>query len=100
MGEARAEAGPDRIGYGHEHDRDCRSLVGQSAGYGCGVTKDSIGPKVDELFCERLHPIRIASGPANFDTEIAAFRPAQLRKRIAERRDLRLQSRILLRIPY
>jgi hypothetical protein len=62
------------------------------------MTEDSVGPHFNEFFCERLHPIRIAGGPTSLNAKVAAFRPTELRKRIAERRDLRLQSRIFLRI--
>src|ERR1700736_6795111 len=41
-------------------------------------------------------PIRISTAPAKFNPEIAAFRPAQLRERSPESRDLRLSSRIAL----
>ena len=46
-------------------------------------TEDCVGSQIDQLFCERLHPIRIVAGPAKFDPEIAAFRPPQLRERIS-----------------
>ena len=64
---------------------------------GVVTTEDRVGSQIDQLFCERLDPIRITGAPAKFDPEIAAFRPPQLRERIPERRDLRLRSRIALR---
>src|SRR5262249_44885685 len=53
--------------------------------------------QIDQLFCECLYPIRIVAGPAKFDSEIAAFRPPQLRERAPELRKPRLHSRIALR---
>jgi hypothetical protein len=49
------------------------------------MTDDRVGPQVDQLFCERPDPIRVTGAKANFDSEIAAFRPTQLFERISER---------------
>jgi hypothetical protein len=61
------------------------------------LTDDRVGSQINQLLCERLHPIRVTRAPAKFDPEIAAFRPPQLRERTSERRDLRLRSRIVFR---
>jgi hypothetical protein len=50
-----------------------------------------------ELLCQCPDPIRISGCPANFDLKIASFLPAQLRERIAKRREPRLRCRIALR---
>ena len=97
MGEARREAAADRIGHDCEHDRNCPRLAGERAGHGRRLTDDCIGPQLDQLSCKSADPIRITSAPAQFDPEIAAFRPSELRKRASKRRDLRLRSRIALR---
>src|SRR6516165_8452194 len=76
--EARGEAARDGIGYVDEYDGNGPRLAGKSAGHGCSVTEDHVWPQIDQFFCERPDPIRISVTPAQFDSEIAAFRPPQL----------------------
>ena len=85
------------MGYGNDHDGNCVRLADKCGGHGGGHTEDRVGSQIDQLFCKRLHPIRIITGPAKFDPEVAAFRPPQLRERAPERREPRLHSRIALR---
>src|SRR5690348_8675895 len=69
-----------------------RVLPGKHADRGCALTKDRVGPQIDQLFCERSDPIRISGAPAKFDPEIAAFRPPQLRERSPECCEPRLRG--------
>src|SRR5262245_49944121 len=51
-------------------------------------------PKVRAARMIASDSIRITNGPANFGSEIATFCPPELCKRIPERRDIRLLSRV------
>jgi len=95
---ARGIAAADGIGDNREHDRNCSRCAGKGAGRGRGHAEDRIGSQIDHIFRQRPDLTRIAGAPANFDPEIAAFSPAQLRKPVPERREPRLCKRIALRI--
>src|SRR6516165_2474223 len=88
--EVRDEATGNWIGYGRDHDRNCLRLTNKSAGHGRSHTENCVWPQIDQLFCECLYPIRISTAPAQFDSEIAAFRPPQLRQPTPERCEPRL----------
>jgi hypothetical protein len=55
--------------------------------------------KVGRLLTRRPHSIRIAGTPANFDPEIVAFRPPEIRERTSERCQPRLRNRSLSAYP-
>src|SRR5262249_10190511 len=78
--------------------RNCPRLAGKGAGRWRGYTEDRVGSQINQFFCEGLYPIRISGAPAKFDPKIAAIGPSQLRERTPECREVRLHSRIALRI--
>jgi hypothetical protein len=43
--------------------------------------------QADQLLCERSYPIAVFAVPPNVHPHVAANGPAQLRKRLSERRD-------------
>ena len=61
--------------------------------YGRSLTDDGVGSQTDQFFCECPHLVRITGAPANFDPELAAFCPPQLRDGTPESVDLRLRGR-------
>jgi len=96
MREARSKTAANRVGDQHEHNRNRLRLAGKCANNRRGLTEDRVGSQIDQLLCERLHPVRISGAPAKFDSEIAAFRPPQLREAIPKCRDPRLRGRVTL----
>src|SRR6516165_12324441 len=100
MRETRKNAAANRIGDGCEHDRNCPRLAGKGVDHWRGYTKDRVGSQIDQFFCEGLYPIRISAAPAKFDPKITAIHPSQLRERTPECREVRLHSRIALRIAH
>jgi hypothetical protein len=52
--------------------------------------------QADQLLRERWHPIGVTSGPANVHPHVAAFGPAQGRKRLRERREATFRQGIVL----
>src|SRR5262245_10941098 len=100
MRETRNKAAANRIGDECEHERNCPRLAGKGAGRWRGYTEDRVGSQIDQFFCEGLYPIRISGAPAKFDPKIAAIGPSQLRERTPECREVRLHSRIALRIAH
>src|SRR6516162_8972087 len=98
MRETRKKAA--RVGDDYEYGRNCPRLAGKGADHRRGCTEDRVGSQIDQFFCEGLYPIRISGAPAKFDPKIAAIGPPQLRERTPECREVRLHSRIALRITH
>jgi hypothetical protein len=84
---ARDEAIADRIGCGREHDWNCPRLASKGDRLRRATAEDRVWSQIDQLFCERSHPIRTTGAPTNLNSEIAAFLPPQLREFISEYRD-------------
>ena len=100
MCRARDEAAGNRIVYVYEHDGNCPRLAGKGLDHGRVLTEDHVGSKVNQLFCEPFHSIRITTSPTKFDPKIDAFRPPQLREGSSEHHDLGLSKLIALRIGH
>src|SRR5262245_56231879 len=98
MRKVRSEAAADRIRYGSEYDGNCPRLAGKGADHGRGHAEDRIGPQIDQLFCQRPHPTHITGAPANFDLEIAAFRPPNVSECLPERSEPGLRFMVALGI--
>src|SRR6516165_586681 len=98
MSKVRSEAAADGIRYASEYDGNCPRLAGKGVDHGRGHAEDRIGPQIDQLFCQRPHPIRITGAPANFDPEIAAFRPPNVSECLPERSEPGLRFMVALGI--
>jgi hypothetical protein len=87
----------DRIGYGHEHDRNCRRcLLGGDQCRG-GVDHEDVGLELDQLPGEGLPLTGIVGLPASVDLDIARRYPPQLLEASPQRRGLFLALRIARR---
>jgi hypothetical protein len=56
--------------------------------------------QADQLLRERLYPIDVSAGPTKVDPHVAAIGPTQGRKRLRERRDVRLLHGIVFIAPH
>src|SRR6516162_3126408 len=92
------EAAADWIRYGSEYDGNCPRLAGKGTDHGRGHAEDRIRPQIDQLFCQRPHPIRITGAPAKFDPQIAAFRPPNVSECLPERSEPGLRFTVALGI--
>jgi hypothetical protein len=57
--------------------------------------QDDVGLQADQLLRERSHPIGVTAVPSKVHPHVAAVGPTEVRKRLRERREARLQQRIV-----
>jgi hypothetical protein len=79
-GQARNEAGGDRVADARKYYGDRSRLTLECSGRRSRVCEDHVGFQADQLLREHLHPINITGSPPSVHPNIAAIRPTQLRK--------------------
>ena len=74
----------------YDDDRDRPRLPLEGNGRGGRVCQDDVGLQADQLLRERSYPIGVRAAPTKVHPHIAAIAPTQARKRLRERREVRL----------
>ena len=94
-----AEAAGDVIVQARKDDRDRPRLPLEGNGCRDRDCHDDVGLQADQLLRERSHPIDVIAGPPKVNPQVPALDPAQVRKRLSERRDARLKQGIVFVAP-
>ena len=90
------EAGADRIGDLHEHDRHGAGRLLQRPHGGAAWSQDDVRRERDQFRRVSASAVGVARCPADVDPHVAAVGPAQLLQSLLERRDAGLRFRIVL----
>src|SRR5215831_2349864 len=88
------DATGDGVGSRHKDDRDRPRLPLDGSGRRGRACQDDVGLQADQLLRERSYPIGVTAGPTKVHPHVAAIGPAQVRKRLGERREASLRHRI------
>jgi hypothetical protein len=84
--EPRDDADSDWIAHVRKHDRDRPRLPLEGNGRLQSDCQNNVGLRADQLLRERLYPIGVTAAPPRVHSHVAATGPAQVRKRLRERR--------------
>src|SRR5262249_8090451 len=90
--EPRDEAAGDGIAHVHKDDRGGPRLPLEGSGRRGRGCQDDVGLLADQLLRERSYPIDLTAGPTKVHPHVAAIGPTQPRKRLSERREVRLRQ--------
>src|SRR5262249_58409312 len=80
--------------------RSRRGLRGAGGGGGARVCQEYVGLQTDHLVGGRSCRMDVTAGPTKVDPHVAAIGPTQASKRLRERRDARLDVRIVFVEPH